>query len=213
MDTKQGYLLVVEDIPDILQLLDTTLSFKGYRVLTARNGEEALKTIQKERPLLIITDILMPKMDGFSLLHRLRINSETRKIPVVFLSATYVAPEDKTFALTIGVSRFIEKPINIEEFMQTIEELLAQGEHPAIHEPLTGPNFYEEYRVRLKTKLNQKIAQITRLERLLETASDEEKASFQESLLLAVSERDEIRLLLDQIRDRFQGKSKPDSLE
>ena len=67
MNTQSGYLLVVEDIPDILKLLDATLKFKGYRVLTARNGEEALEVIQKERPLMIITDILMPKMDGFSL--------------------------------------------------------------------------------------------------------------------------------------------------
>ncbi len=198
----------MEDIPDILRLLETTLSFKGYRVITARNGEEALEAIQKERPQMIISDILMPKMDGFSLLHRLRINSETRKIPVVFLSATYVAPEDKTFALTIGVTRFIEKPINIEEFMQTIEELLAKGEHSAIHEPLTGPNFYEEYRVRLITKLNQKITQIARLERLLETAPEGEKKSFQDSLLLANNEREEIRLLLEQIRERFESKPK-----
>ena len=208
MNTQQGYLLVVEDIPDILKLLETALSFKGYRVVTARNGEEALEAIQKERPQMIVSDILMPKMDGFSLLHRLRINSDTRKIPVVFLSATYVAPEDKTFALTIGVTRFIEKPINIEEFMQTIEELLAKGEHSAIHEPLTGPNFYEEYRIRLKTKLDQKVTQIARLERLLETAAEEEKASFQDSLLLANNEREEIRLLLEQIRERFTGKSK-----
>lgn len=210
MNTKQGYLLVVEDIPDILKLLDTTLSFKGYRVITARNGEEALDVIQKERPLMIITDILMPKMDGFSLLHRLRINSNTRKIPVVFLSATYVAPEDKTFALTLGVTRFMEKPINIEEFIQTIEELLAKGEHSAIHEPLTGPHFYEEYRLRLKTKLNQKNTQITRLERLLETSPEEEKKSFQDSLLLAINEREEIRQLIEQIRERFENKVKPE---
>ncbi|MBI5963321.1 MAG: response regulator [Chloroflexi bacterium] len=207
MDTKNGYLLVVEDIPDILKLLDTTLRFKGYRVVTATNGEEALDAIQKEHPLMIISDILMPKMDGFSLLHRLRINSETRKIPVVFLSATYVAPEDKTFALTIGATRFIEKPINIEEFMQTIEELLAKGEHSAVLEPLTGPHFYEEYRKRLKTKLNQKTTQIARLERLLETSSEEEKPSFQDSLLLANNERQEIRLLLEQIRERFENNS------
>ena len=210
MKTKQGYLLVVEDIPDILKLLDTTLSFKGYRVITARNGEEALEVIHKERPLMVITDILMPKMDGFSLLHRLRIKSNTRKIPVVFLSATYIAPEDKTFALTIGVTRFIEKPINIEKFLQTIEELLAQGEDSAVHEPLTSPNFYEEYRVRLKTKLNQKITQIARLERLLDTMPEEEKPSFQESLLLAISEREELRLLLEQIRERFDKKPKPE---
>jgi DNA-binding response OmpR family regulator len=209
MSKKNGYLLVVEDIPDILRLLETTLTFKGYRVITARNGEEALEVIQRERPLLIITDILMPKMDGFSLLHRLRLKSETRKIPVDFLSATYVAPEDKAFSLTIGVTRFIEKPINIEEFLETIKELLSQGEHSAVQEPLTGPHFYEEYRLRLKTKLNQKSTQIARLERLLESMSEEEKPSFQESLLIATRERDEISLLLEEITERFENKPKP----
>jgi len=95
MNAQQGYLLVVEDIPDILNLLEATLTFKGYRVVTARDGQEALEIIQKEHPAMVITDILMPKMDGFSLVHRLRLDPETRRIPVVFLSATYVAPEDK----------------------------------------------------------------------------------------------------------------------
>lgn len=98
METNKGYLLVVEDIPDILTLLDTTLKFKGYRVATALNGQEAYELIQKEHPALVVTDILMPKMDGFSLVHRMRIDPSTRNIPVIFLSATYVAPEDKAFA-------------------------------------------------------------------------------------------------------------------
>src|SRR5512145_1094684 len=119
MNTQQGYLLVVEDVPDILVLLQATLKFKGYRVITARNGLEALEAIEKESPALIITDILMPKMDGFSLVHRLRLNPETRDIPVVFLSATYVAPEDKTFALNLGVIRFVEKPVDFEQFLPT----------------------------------------------------------------------------------------------
>lgn len=205
MNTQPGYLLVVEDIPDILKLLDATLKFKGYRVLTARNGEEALEAIQKERPLMVITDILMPKMDGFSLVHRLRIHSETRSIPVIFLSATYIAPEDKTFALNIGVTRFIEKPIDLEQFMQTISELLIQGT-PASQEPLTEPDFYTGYRKRLKTKLNQKMTQIARTERLLETLPEEEKPSFQASLQMAITEREEIEKLLDQIREHFEKK-------
>lgn len=203
MDTHSGYLLVVEDIPDILKLLDATLKFKGYRVITARNGEEALEAIQKERPLLVITDILMPKMDGFSLVHRLRIHSETRSIPVIFLSATYVAPEDKSFALNIGATRFIEKPIDLEQFMQTISELLLKGV-PASQEPLTEPDFYNGYRKRLKTKLDQKITQITRTERLLESLPEEEKPSFQASLQMAINEREEIEKLLDQIRKHFE---------
>jgi DNA-binding response OmpR family regulator len=205
MNTQSGYLLVVEDIPDILKLLDATLKFKGYRVLTARNGEEALEVIQKEHPLMVITDILMPKMDGFSLVHTLRIHSETRSIPVIFLSATYVAPEDKAFALNIGATRFIEKPIDLELFMKTISELLLQGA-PASQEPLTEPDFYIGYRKRLKTKLNQKMTQIARTERLLETLPEEEKPSFQASLQMAISEREEIEKLLDQIREHFETK-------
>ncbi len=159
MNTREGYLLVVEDIPDILNLLNTALKFKGFRVVTALNGEEALKIVLKEHPSLIITDILMPRMDGFSLVHRLRINPATRDIPVVFLSATYVAPEDKEFALSIGVSNFIEKPVDLEWFVPKIVEILDKGT-PA-REPLDEFKFYDGYRKRLETKLQQKNTQIT----------------------------------------------------
>ena len=207
MDTSKGYLLVVEDIPDILKLLEATLTFKGHRVVTARNGEEALEAIEQERPALVITDILMPKMDGFNLVHRLRINPETRDIPVVFLSATYVAPEDKAFALTIGVTRFIEKPVAMDKFVPLIEKILKQGAH-APTEPINEADFYDGYRKRLEIKLNQKNLQIARDERLLETLSDEEKPSFQASLHQAVNEREEIKNLLDQIREQLEKYSK-----
>ena len=80
LEQKNGRLTVspvVEDIPNILELLDPTLRFNGYEVVTARNGQEALEVIESRRPALIITDILMPRMDGFSLIHRLRTNRET----------------------------------------------------------------------------------------------------------------------------------------
>lgn len=208
MNTPQGYLLVVEDIPDILKLLDATLTFKGYRVVTARDGQEALDAIQRERPALIITDILMPKMDGFSLVHRLRINPETRKIPVVFLSATYVAPEDKEFALTIGVTRFVEKPVNLGEFLPMIEDVLKQG--VSTIQNIDEHDFYEGYRKRLETKLNQKIKQIARDEHLLKTlTSEDEKQSLRGSLHLAINEREEVQKLLDQIHNQIDNTSKP----
>src|SRR5215213_11080032 len=127
MNMKSGYLLIVEDVPDILRLLEETLKFKGYNAVTARNGQEALDLIQRERPALVITDIMMPKLDGFGLVHRLRLNPETRDLPVIFLTATYVALEDKAFALNIGATRFIEKPVNFDKFLGTIQELLSQG--------------------------------------------------------------------------------------
>jgi DNA-binding response OmpR family regulator len=203
MDTSQGYLLVVEDIPDILNLLDTTLKFKGYRVVTARDGQEALDIIQKEHPALIITDILMPKVDGFNLVHQLRINTETRRIPVIFLSATYVAPEDKAFAVDIGVTQFVEKPVDLEEFLPLVAEMLAKGT-PASQEPLTDPDFYNGYRRRLEAKLDQKMKQITRGHGLLSTLSEEEKPAFMASLQQAINQRDEIQRLLDRIEETME---------
>lgn len=189
-------------------MVDLALTFKGYRVVTARNGQEALDAIKKEHPALIITDILMPRMDGFSLVHRLRINPKTRGIPVVFLSATYVAPEDKQFAAAIGVTRFIEKPIVLEELLRTVSDLLSRGTL-ADSKPLDTRKFYDGYRTRLETKLKQKVTQIFRTESMLETLSEEEKQSFRASLQATIEERDEIQLLLDQIRKVLDEEKNP----
>ena len=204
---QQGYVLIVEDVPDILKLLDATLTFKGYRVVTARNGQEALDAIQRERPVLVITDIMMPRLDGFGLVHRLRINPETREIPVIFLTATYVALEDKAFALNIGATRFIEKPVNFEKFLGTVEELFTQGAPPT--KPLMSETeFYEGYRQRLERKLTQKVTQIARDERLLETIPEEEKQTFRASLQISLNERDEIQHLLDEVHARIESITK-----
>jgi DNA-binding response OmpR family regulator len=209
MNAGQGYLLIVEDDPDILKLLDTTLTFREYRVVTAHNGKEALDIIQKERPVLVIADIMMPKLDGFGLVHRLRINPETRTIPVVFITATYVAREDREFALNIGATRFIQKPVDLEKFLTTIAELLKQGAPPPI-EPLKESNFYDGYRRRLETKLKEKIAQIARDEHLLRTHPEEENQSLQVSLHQVIREREEIEVLLDQIQEQLKKYTKPE---
>jgi CheY-like chemotaxis protein len=209
MDIQQGYILVVDDVPDILELLDTTLKFKGYRAVTARNGQEALELIQHERPSLIIADILMPVMDGFSLVHRLRLDPQTRDIPVIFLSATYVTPEDKDFALTIGVTRFIEKPVDLETFLPVISEFISQSELSS-HEPANELDFYQGYLKRLEAKLKQKNIQIIRDSHLLESISETERKSFEASLHQTIHERDEIQNLLSQIRDRLGKRPKPE---
>ncbi len=206
---QQGYVLIVEDVPDILRLLEQTLKFKGYRAVTATNGHEALEAIQRERPMLVITDIMMPKLDGFGLVHRLRLNPETREIPVIFLTATYVSLDDKAFALHIGATRFIEKPVNFEKFLGTVAELLAQGT-PTPPDLISESDFYEGYRQRLEKKLNQKITQITRDEHLLETLPEAEKQTFKASLQAAMNERDEIQRLLNEIQVRMESTAKPE---
>ena len=204
---QPGYILIVEDVPDILRLLEETLKFKGYNAVTAFNGQEALEKIEQMHPALIITDIMMPKLDGFGLVHRLRINPETREIPVIFLTATYVALEDKAFALNIGATRFIEKPVNFDHFLRTIHELLTAA--PQVHEPqMTEAEFYEGYRQRLEKKLQQKNTQIARDERLLQTISESEKPTFQASLNMAVTERDELQNLLSELQTRIENTGK-----
>ena len=209
MNAGQDYLLIAEDDRDILKLLDATLTFKGYRVITAHNGKEALEVIQIKRPAIVITDIMMPKLDGFGLVHRLRLNPETRDIPVVFITATFMTPEDKEFALDIGATRFIQKPVDLDKFLITIAELLEPGPPPA-KGPLKEFNFYDGYRKRLEAKLERKNKQIAREEHLLSTQEDVENQFLQVSLRHAISEREELKLLLEQIHQQLEKYSKPE---
>lgn len=198
MSIPYGPILVVEDVPHILELLEVTLRFKGYPVCTARNGQEGLDFIAKEHPALVITDILMPKLDGFAMVHQLRTNPKTSSIPIIFLSATYVTPEDKAFAMSLGATRFLEKPVDTEEFLLTVAEVLTAGPS-TLPRPMDQQQFYKGYRDRLETKLRHKVGQIQRTERLLETLPDEQKPAFRALLEEARSHRDEIQRELDEL--------------
>ena len=204
MNKGQDYLLIVEDDRDISRLLDAALTFRGYRVIVAHNGQEALEVIQIKRPAIVITDIMMPKLDGFGLVHRLRIHPETCDIPVVFITATYVAAEDREFALNIGATRFIQKPVDVEKFVGIVADVLKQ-EAPPVIEPLKELQFFEGYRRRLEIKLEQKNKQIAREERLLGTHSKTEDGHLQASLRLAKRERDELGFLLEQVHEQLKN--------
>jgi len=203
MSTVQGYLLIAEDDPDIRALLDTTLRFKGYRVSTAQNGMEALEIIQKERPILVIADIMMPRLDGFGLVHRLRLNPVTRAVPVIFITATYVTLEDRDFSLRIGATRFIQKPVDLDVLLKQIDELL-MGDPHTIPQPLDEFSFYDGYRQRLEVKLEDKVRQIAREEHLLGTRSESEDRDIQTSLRHALREQEELKALLAEINKHLE---------
>jgi CheY-like chemotaxis protein len=198
MSVSQGPILVVEDVPNILELVAVTLRFKGYEVVTASNGEEALDRIAEQRPALVVTDILMPKLDGFALMYKLRTNPETNSIPVIFLSATYVTPEDKDFALSLGAARFLEKPVDTEEFLLTIAEILTNG-IDTVPETLTQEKFYQGYLERLESKLHHKNSQIARTERLLKSLPEEQKPAFETLLEDARQLRKQIEAELNEL--------------
>lgn len=195
---KNGPILVVEDVANVLELLEVTLRFKGYEVASAHNGLEALQVVENVKPVLIITDILMPKMDGYSFVQNLRTNPATRSIPVIFLSATYVTPEDKKFALSLGATRFIEKPIDTEDFLLTIAEIMTQ-EPSTAPQPLNSRDFYQGYRDRLENKLRHKNTQIARTERLIPTLPSEQRPAFESMLQQAKNDRENIQSELNEI--------------
>ena len=197
MEVSEGTILIVEDLEQIRELLRVTLTFQGYPVDTAADGLEALEKIEKDPPALIITDLLMPKMDGYAMIYRLRRNKTTREIPIIVLSATYVSIEDKDFALSLGAVRFLEKPIDTADFLLTVGETLTNG--IAMREtPLDDLTFYSGYRDRLQGKLQQKKQQLARTERLLKTLPEAQKAVFQSLLEEARQHKDEILIELEE---------------
>jgi CheY-like chemotaxis protein len=203
MNVPYGPILIVEDVSHILELLNVTLNFRGYPVITAANGQEALNVIAEDHPALIITDILMPKMDGYTLIQKLRSDPKTSQIPIIVLTATYISPEDKAFALSLGVVRFMVKPIETEEFLLTVAEVLSMG-IPEIPTPLGEKEFYRGYRERLENKLRHKNAQIVRTERLLETLPAEQKPAFEGLLAEARTQLAEIHQDLDDLYHRLE---------
>jgi CheY-like chemotaxis protein len=196
MSIPAGPILVVEDVANVCDLIEITLKFKGYPVITARNGEDALEKIKEQFPALIISDILMPKMDGYTLAQKLRTNPATSRIPIIFVSATFITPDDKNFAFSLGVVRFIEKPIDTEDFLLTVAEVLIQ-DVPGAPAPLDEKKFESGYRQRLENKLRYKNTQISRIERLLQTLGEEQRPPFEDLLKQAAFDRGEIQRELD----------------
>ncbi len=114
-------LLVVEDEPNILELLAASLRYAGFEVITASAGTEAVQAAGRHRPDLIVLDVMLPDMDGFDVIRRLR-GGGTR-IPVVFLTARD-AMEDKVRGLTLGGDDYVTKPFSLEEVIARIRAVL-----------------------------------------------------------------------------------------
>ena len=114
-------LLVVEDEPNILELLSASLRYAGFDVVTAAAGTEAVQAAQRHRPDLIVLDVMLPDMDGFDVIRRLRGGGA--RIPVVFLTARD-ATEDKIRGLTLGGDDYVTKPFSLEEVIARIRAVL-----------------------------------------------------------------------------------------
>jgi DNA-binding response OmpR family regulator len=119
-------ILVVDDEDDILHFLEMVLREKGYQVTTASGGHEALTRAQIDKPDLVLLDIMMPQMDGWEVLKLLRVDEETRRIPVAMLSARTEA-KDRVQGLQEGAIDYICKPFSLTELLGKIEAIFVQS--------------------------------------------------------------------------------------
>ncbi|GHN02179.1 hypothetical protein WSM22_36680 [Cytophagales bacterium WSM2-2] len=117
-------ILVVDDTPDLLQSLEELLLMEGYKVYVATNGVEGLKVLSTVTPDLIISDLLMPEMDGEKMISELRRDKKTKNIPVLVFSAS---PYDKEkLANNMGAGDFLLKPSTPDIILEVVERLLSQ---------------------------------------------------------------------------------------
>jgi len=127
--TPEARLLVVDDEPNIVDLLATSLRFAGFEVATASNGSEALRVASSFKPDLLVLDVMMPGIDGFTVVRRLR--QDGIGAPVVFLTAKD-ATEDKVTGLTLGGDDYVTKPFSLEEVIARIRAVLRRfAERPS----------------------------------------------------------------------------------
>ena len=113
-------ILLVDDDPANLQILHQVLGGRGYKLIIAKSGEDALKIAERMKPHLILLDIMMPGIDGYETCKRLKENPETSNAAIIFLSAMD-NPEDKKKGLEIGAIDFIQKPFQSDHVIATVQ--------------------------------------------------------------------------------------------
>ncbi|TET87297.1 MAG: response regulator, partial [Dehalococcoidia bacterium] len=156
--------LVVEDNEDSRYLLEKILQGYGHKVMAAADGAEALEQALAQPPDIIVSDILMPKMDGYQLCRECKQNEQLKNIPFIFYTATYTREEDEKFALSLGAETFIVKPTEPDVLVQKLSEIVEKARSgalaPAEVAPLEPSLFLAEHDKRIFAKLEDKVAQL-----------------------------------------------------
>ena len=194
-------ILIVDDNPQDLSLLRTLLERHGYGVTAAANGAEALEKARNQRPDMILSDILMPVMDGFALCREWMRDDGLNDVPFVFFTATYNDPRDEKFALGLGAVRYIVKPQDQQVLLGMIGEVLSErnaGRRVAPIEPPPDASVQlREYNEVLVRKLEDKMIEVEEANRRLALEVAERKES--ERVLKESEEK--FRVIFEDARD------------
>ncbi len=158
------HILIVDDREDNLYLLKVLLEGNGYTTDIARNGAEALEAANRRQPAVVVSDLLMPVMDGYTLLRHWRSDERLRGVPFIVYTATYTEPQDEELAVNLGADAFIRKPSDPMEFLAQLKSV--ESKPRAAAPPLedaqqkAGSDLLELYSQTLVRKLEQRSTQL-----------------------------------------------------
>lgn len=157
-------ILVVDDNAENRYLLEVLLKSRGFEVVPAENGVQALTKLRAEKIDLIVSDILMPVMDGYRLCRECKADETLKDIPFIFMTSSYTDPKDELFALSLGADRYIRRPIEAEALIGIVEEVIE--EHREGRAPLRPEvrkeeeRYLAEYGERVFSQLERKIKEL-----------------------------------------------------
>src|SRR5450759_2183707 len=169
------HVLIVEDHEENRNLLKMRLEENGDRGKAAGDGLEALPAARRDPPDVIVSDVLMPKMDGFALCRAWMQDTALRPIPFIFYSGTYVHPDDEQFAMAIGAVRYLIKPVEAEVFLRELRAVLQQwAGHvaPSPAAPLDDATSHALHESVLARKVEDKMAQLEAANRKLRESEE-----------------------------------------
>lgn len=165
-------ILIVDDNQMVRNFLKTLLGSRGHELCEAEQGTDALQVAQFHRPDLIITDILMPEMDGFEFIRRLRADQEIGNTPAIFYTATYHSLEAKSLAKQCGVNYVLEKPAHARELFQAVDATLGRTAVSAMPQSQGNAEFDTVHLRLVNQKLGQKIKEVQELGSKLEVLTE-----------------------------------------
>lgn len=187
-------ILIVDDNEQNRYFLEALLKGYGYETLSAENGVQALEKAAECLPALVISDLLMPEMDGFELCRRWKAHPHLKDIPFVVYTATYTEPQDEKLALSLGADRFLIKPLEPNELVSYIQEELekaaARNESEALEKQDESEEHHKEYSQIVARKLDKKVRQLEAEIRERQKAEDALRKSEERFRLVAETATD-----------------------
>ncbi len=178
-------ILLVDDNPEIRWTLKVYLENSGCTVIEASNGREGMDMVKKQNPDIIVSDVLMPEMDGFQFLKEIKEDSDLHRIPFIFYSSIFNEEKEKNLARKLGATGYIIQPKTPEEFFNELKEILSsnteyQKSFPSLH--IEDREYIRDYSQIIISKLENKIKELeitikekTRIEEKLKKALEESK--------------------------------------